>query len=61
MIITIYKSILINSPTGFDIALTTLTVCSNDVDTKLQQRCFDVVSTLCKVENMASDFVSFST
>ena len=29
--------------------------------TKLQQRCFDVVSTLCKVENPTSDFVSFST
>ena len=51
---------LINSPIGFDLALTTLTLCWNDVDTKLQKRCLDVVSTLCKVENPTSDFVSFS-
>ena len=56
----IYKSILINSPIGFDIALTTLILCWNDVNTKLQERRFDVVSTLCQVENPTSYFVSSS-
>ena len=56
----IYKSILINSPIGFDIALTTLILCRNDVNTKLQERRFDVVSTLCQVENPTSYFVSSS-
>ena len=60
-ILIIYKFILINRPIDFDIALTTLTLCWNDVDTKLQQRCFDLVSTLCKVENPTPEFVSFST
>ena len=42
---------------------------SNNVEKKLYQRCFsvvstsdtDVVSTLCNVENLTSDFVLFST
>ena len=55
----------INSPTGFDLVLTTLRQrCSNVV-----KRCFEVVSksgsdvesTVCNVENPTSDFASFST
>ena len=42
---------------------------SNNIEIKLYQRCFsvvstsdtDVVSTLCNVENLTSDFVLFST
>ena len=66
---TISQSTIITSPIGFNIALT-------NVDTRLKQRCtnvvqhcFDVVSTsgtdvestLCNVGNLTSDFVSFST
>ena len=69
----IYKSVLITSPTGFDIAFTkvedTLKQRRDKVVSTLFQRCFnvvstsdtDVVSTLCKVENPTSNFVSFST
>ena len=60
--ITITQSTIITSPIGFNIGLT-------NVDTRLKQRCInvvstsgtDVVSTLCNVENPTSDFVSFST
>ena len=59
---TISQSTIITSPIGFNIGLT-------NVDTRLKQRCFDVVSklgtdvvsTLCNIENPTSDFVSFST
>ena len=59
---TISQSTIITSPIGFNIGLT-------NVDTRLKQRCInvvstsgtDVVSTLCNVENPTSDFVSFST
>ena len=69
----IYKSVLITSPTGFDIAFTnvvdTLKHRQDKVVSTLFERCFnvvstsntDVVSTLCNVENPTSDFVSFST
>ena len=60
--ITITQSTIITSPIGFNIGLT-------NVDTRLKQRCInvvstsgtDVVSTLCNVENPTSDFASFST
>ena len=39
---------------GLDIAMT-------NIETTLKQRCFNVVSTLCNVENPTLDFVSFST
>ena len=56
----ITQSTIITSPIGFNIGLT-------NVDTRLKQRCFDVVSTsgadvvstLCNVENPRSDFASF--
>ena len=59
--ITITQSTIITSPIGFDIGLT-------NVDARLKQRCFDIVSTsgtdvvskLCNVENPTSDFISFS-
>ena len=58
----ITQSTIITSPIGFNIGLT-------NVDTRLKQRCFDVVSmsdtdvvsTLCNAEDLTSDFVSFST
>ena len=66
--ITIAQSTIITSPIGFNIGLT-------NVDARLKKRfdvaqcCFavgstsgtGVVSTLCNVENLTSDFVSFST
>ena len=60
--ISITQSTIITSPIGFNIGLT-------NVDTRLKQRCInvvstsgtDVVSTLCNVENPTLDFVSFST
>ena len=50
----ICKSIIITNPTGFNIALT-------NVNARLKQRCINVASTLCNVDNPTSDFVSFST
>ena len=57
----ITQSTIITSLIGFNIGLT-------NVDTRLKQRCInvvstsgtDVVSTSCNVENPMSDFVSFS-
>ena len=57
----ITQSTIITSLIGFNIGLT-------NVDTRLKQRCInvvstsgtDVVSTLCNVENPTLDFVSFS-
>ena len=57
----ITQSTVITSLIGFNIGLT-------NVDTRLKQRCInvvstsgtDVVSTSCNVENPMSDFVSFS-
>ena len=49
--ITITQSTIITSPIGFNIGLT-------NVNTRLKQRCFDVVS---GTEYRTSDFVSFST
>ena len=69
----IYKSVLITSLTGFDIAFTnvedTLKQRRNNIGSTLFQSCFNVVSTsgtnvvstLCNVESPTSDFVSFST
>ena len=69
----IYKPVVITSLTGFDIAFTnvddTLNQRQDKVVSALFQRCFnvvstsdtDIVSTLCNVENLTSDFVSFST
>ena len=45
---------IITSPTGFDIALT-------NVEAMLKKCWYNVVSKLCNVENLMSDFVSFST
>ena len=58
----ITQSTINTSPIGFNIGLA-------NVDTRLKQRCINVVSTLlqrrsltlCNVENSTSDFVSFST
>ena len=69
----IYKPVAITSLTGFDIAFTnvddTLNQRRDKVVSAFFQRCFnvvstsdtDIVSTLCNVENLTSDFVSFST
>ena len=51
---TISQSTIITSPIGFNIALT-------NIDARLKQRCINVVSTLCNVQNLMSDFDSFST
>ena len=50
----ISQSTIITSPIGFNIALT-------NIDARLKQRCINVVSTLCNVQNLMSDFDSFST
>ena len=69
MYLQIYKSVLITSPTGFDIAFTNVEDTLKQRRDKVCQRFFnvistsgtDVVSALCNVENQTSDFVSFST
>ena len=70
MYLQIYKSVLITSPTGFDVAFTNVEDTLKQGQDKLYQRCFnvvsitsdtDIVSMLCNVENPVSDFVSFST
>ena len=62
----IYKSLLIPSPTDFDIAFTniedTLKQRQDKVISTFFQRCFNVGHQRCiNVENLTSDFASFST
>ena len=68
-LVSVYKSVLISSPIGFDIAFTNTEATLKQRRDKVVSTLYNVLSTsdadvvlmLCNVENPTSDFASFST
>ena len=68
-LVSVYKSVLISSPIGFDIAFTNAEATLKQRRDKVVSTLYNVLSTsdadvvlmLCNVENPTSHFASFST